>query len=61
MITEPRDDEHLFAVLIERFAAVGGVELGLPERETPARAATSATEPHPVRSAAFPPAPPCLG
>jgi antitoxin FitA len=31
--------QGLFSVLVDRFAELGGVELGLPPRATPARAA----------------------
>jgi antitoxin FitA len=37
-----RDDDPgqgLFAALVDRFADLGGVELDLPPRDTPARAA----------------------
>lgn len=33
------DGPGLFTVLLDRFEALGGVELDLPERSTPARAA----------------------
>ena len=34
----PGDKDDLFATLLDRFAGIGGVELDLPERSTPARA-----------------------
>jgi plasmid stability protein len=36
---EPDHPEGLFATLVDRFAAVGGVELDLPPRSTPPRGA----------------------
>ena len=36
---EPDEPEGLFATLVDRFAAVGGVELELPPRSTRARSA----------------------
>ncbi len=38
-VNEPDHPEGLFAMLVDRFAAVGGVELDLPPRSTPARGA----------------------
>ncbi len=38
-VNEPDYLEGLFATLVERFAAVGGVELELPPRSTRARGA----------------------
>jgi plasmid stability protein len=38
-VSEPEPPEGLFANLVDRFAAVGGVELDLPPRSTRARAA----------------------
>jgi len=38
-VNEPDHPEGLFATLVDRFAAVGGVELDLPHRSTPARGA----------------------
>jgi antitoxin FitA len=36
-VNEPDQPEGLFATLVDRFAAVGGVELDLPPRSTRAR------------------------
>lgn len=38
-VNEPDQPEGLFATLVDRFAAVGGVELDLPPRSTRARSA----------------------
>ena len=40
-VSEPSESHGLFATLLDRFGAIGGVELELelPERSTPARAA----------------------
>lgn len=38
-VREPDESEGLFLSLLEGFSAVGGVELELPARSTPARAA----------------------
>jgi plasmid stability protein len=38
-VSEPDHPEGLFLTLIDRFATVGGVELDLPPRSTPARGA----------------------
>ncbi len=38
-VREPEPTQGLFAVLLDRFGALGGVELDLPARATPARAA----------------------
>jgi len=38
-VSEPDHPEGLFATLVERFAAVGGVELELPPRSTRVRGA----------------------
>lgn len=38
-VSEPDASDGLFATLLARFGDVGGVELDLPERSTPARAA----------------------
>lgn len=38
-VSEPDQPDGLFATLVDRFAAVGGVELDLPRRATPARGA----------------------
>ena len=38
-VTAPGDKDGLFATLLDRFGSFGGVELDLPERSTPVRAA----------------------
>ncbi len=38
-VREPHPPEHLFTTLLDRFSAVGGVELELPPRATRPRAA----------------------
>ena len=38
-LDEPADSVGLFTALLDRFGALGGVELDLPRREGPARAA----------------------
>ena len=38
-VREPADSAGLFTTLLDRFGALGGVDLGLPGREEPARAA----------------------
>lgn len=38
-VREPADSAGLFTMLLERFSALGGVDLDLPEREQSARAA----------------------
>jgi antitoxin FitA len=38
-VTEPGEADGLFQVLLDRFAANGGVDLELPPRTTPVRAA----------------------
>lgn len=38
-VREPNESDGLFATLLDRFRDVGGVDLELPERSTPARAA----------------------
>lgn len=38
-VREPHAAEGLFTALLDRFGALGGVELDLPPRSTPARAA----------------------
>lgn len=38
-VREPDAAEGLFPALLDRFGALGGVELDLPPRSTPARAA----------------------
>jgi antitoxin FitA len=38
-VREPADSVGLFTTLLDRFGALGGVDLELPRREEPARAA----------------------
>ena len=38
-VSEPGDKDGLFTTLLDRFGSIGGVELDLPERATPVRAA----------------------
>ena len=38
-VSEPADSAGLFTALLDRFATLGGVDLELPERAEPARAA----------------------
>jgi plasmid stability protein len=38
-VSEPSESEGLMTMLIDRFGAVGGVDLDLPTRSTPPRAA----------------------
>ena len=38
-VTEPSTSQGLFTTLLDRFGDIGGVELELPSRTTPARAA----------------------
>lgn len=38
-VREQGDEEDLFSTMLDRFGAVGGVELELPPRTTPVRAA----------------------
>jgi len=38
-VREPADSAGLFTTLLDRFGALGGVDLDLPRREEPARAA----------------------
>lgn len=38
-VREPADSVGLFTTLLDRFGELGGVELDLPSREEPARAA----------------------
>ncbi len=38
-VREPADSAGLFTALLERFGTLGGVDLHLPERDGPARAA----------------------
>lgn len=39
-VSEPSDSAGLFTALLDRFGALGGVELDLPDRSEPARAAS---------------------
>lgn len=38
-VSEPNDSAGLFTALLDRFGQLGGVDLELPEREEPPRAA----------------------
>ena len=38
-VREPADSAGLFSALLDQFGQLGGVDLDLPEREEPARAA----------------------
>ena len=38
-VGEPEQSSGLFTALMDRFAALGGVDLDLPARDTPARSA----------------------
>jgi len=38
-VSQPNESRGLLATLLDRLGEVGGVELDLPERSTPARAA----------------------
>ncbi|GII80280.1 plasmid stabilization protein [Sphaerisporangium rufum] len=38
-VSEPSESEGLMTALLDRFSAVGGVDLELPARSTPVRAA----------------------
>jgi antitoxin FitA len=38
-VSEPADSAGLFTALLDRFAVLGGVDLELPDRAEPARAA----------------------
>ena len=38
-VREPADSDGLFTTLLDRFGALGGVDLDLPTRQEPARAA----------------------
>ena len=38
-VSDPNDDKGLLITLLERFAGLGGVELELPARSAPTRAA----------------------
>lgn len=42
-VREPETSGNLFTTLLDRFGAVGGVEIGIPQRSTPARAADFAS------------------
>lgn len=42
-VGEPADSAGLFTALLERFGAVGGIDLELPDRTEPAHAADFAT------------------
>jgi len=42
-VAEPTRSEGLFTTLLDRFAAIGGVEVDLPARSTPVRAADVAS------------------
>ncbi|GIH70170.1 FitA-like ribbon-helix-helix domain-containing protein [Sphaerimonospora thailandensis] len=42
-VAEPETPENLFTTLLDRFAALGGIELELPARATPPRAADFAS------------------
>jgi plasmid stability protein len=42
-VSEPSESEGLMTVILDRFGAVGGVDLDLPSRSTPARAADFAS------------------
>ncbi len=38
-VGDPAEGDDLFSTLLDRFGRIGGVELDLPERATPTRAA----------------------
>ena len=38
-VSDPTDSNDLFQTILDRFGEVGGVELDLPQRATPVRAA----------------------
>ena len=38
-VADPRDSSGLFEVILERFGEIGGIELEVPPRKTPVRAA----------------------
>jgi plasmid stability protein len=38
-VREPVDDAGLFTALLDRFGTLGGIDLELPDRQEPARAA----------------------
>lgn len=40
-VSEPAESAGLFTALLDRFGQLGGVDLELPERDEPARAADS--------------------
>jgi plasmid stability protein len=42
-VSEPADSAGLFTALLDRFATLGGVDLELPDRAEPARAADFTT------------------
>jgi antitoxin FitA len=42
-VREPADSAGLFTALLDRFGTLGGVDLELPRREEPARAADFST------------------
>jgi len=42
-VAEPTGSEGLFTTLLDRFGVIGGVELDLPPRSTPVRAADLAS------------------
>ena len=42
-VREPADSAGLFTTLLDRFGTVGGVDLDLPARDEPARAADFST------------------
>jgi plasmid stability protein len=42
-VSEPSESEGLMTAILDRFSAVGGVDLDLPSRSTPARAADFAS------------------
>jgi plasmid stability protein len=43
VVREPSESEGLMTAILDRFGAVGGVDLDLPSRSTPARAADIAS------------------
>ncbi|MGH4019901.1 MAG: FitA-like ribbon-helix-helix domain-containing protein [Pseudonocardiaceae bacterium] len=42
-VSEPKGSEGLFTTILDRFGAIGGVELEVPPRSTPVRAADLAS------------------
>lgn len=38
-VSDPNDSDGLFVAILDRFGGIGGVELDLPPRATPVRAA----------------------